>query len=195
FRAILQTVAIALVSLAVVYYLIFLIKPNVIEYNVANIKKLTTFDLNRSPRKIISFYNYFTSYPRDAKDFLFGSGPGTFNSRSAFMVGSPSYFDKVGFFKDEDQPYYFKNYAYTLWNESNTSQALYLDGFRNQPFSSILAFLGEYGFIFTIWFFILYYIYYKKVSAGYRLRKSDRRATTYFRFIKILIVLLPLLLL
>ena len=100
FRAILQTVAIALVSLAVVYYLIFLIKPNVIEYNVANIKKLTTFDLNRSPRKIISFYNYFTSYPRDAKDFLFGSGPGTFNSRSAFMVGSPSYFDKVGFFKE-----------------------------------------------------------------------------------------------
>ncbi len=77
------------------------------------------------------------------------------------MIGSPSYFSRISFIKDERQPYYFKNYAYTLWNENNTSKALYLDGFRNQPFSSTLAFLGEYGFIFTLTFFVLYYKYYR----------------------------------
>jgi hypothetical protein len=111
------------------------------------------------------------------------------------MVGSPSYFQLFPIIKDEQQPYYFKNYAYTLWNAGNTQKELYLDGFRNQPFSSILAFLGEYGLIFTLVFFYLYYRYYRRVANLYRSQERSADLLVYFRFFKFLIILLPLLLL
>src|SRR4029079_8471753 len=115
----------------------------------------------------------------------------TFNSRSAFMVGSPTYFQLFPMIKDDRQPYYFKNYAYTLWNANNTQKELYLDGFRNQPFSSVLAFLGEYGLIFTLAFFYLYYSYYRKVANIYDAQKKDAGLIVYMRFFKFMIILLP----
>lgn len=193
--ALFKTIIISIGSILVLYSLIMLIKPSIILYNKANIQKIATFDVTQGPRKITSFYNYAISYPKNIKDFLLGSGPGTFNSRSAFMVGSPSYFTSIPFIKDKNQPYYFKNYAYTLWNESNTSQAQYLDGFRNQPFSSVLAFLGEYGLIFTLLLGFLYYRYYKDVSNLYKQLQEFPQANIYFRYFKFLVVLLPLLLL
>ncbi len=194
-KAFLRTAIIAIVSLATIYFSMLLIKPQVLDYNMANIKKIASFDVQNGPRKLISFYNYTISYPHNIKDFLFGSGPGTFNSRSAFMVGSPSYFTKLDFIKSDEQPYYFRNYAYPLWNETNTSQALYLDGFRNQPFSSLLAFLGEYGAVFTLAFFVLYYLYYRQVANIHHHLKTIRQARAYFRFFKYNIILLPMLLL
>jgi hypothetical protein len=193
-KAIIRTTTIAVSSLAILIVFLYIVKPLVLEYNIANIKKLMTFDPNTGARKVRSFYNYGISYPRDAKDFLFGSGPGTFNSRSAFMVGSPSYFQLFPFIKDDKQPYYFENFAYTLWNSGNTQKELYLDGFRNQPFSSLLAFLGEYGLIFTLFFFYLYLAYYRSVTKTYNNKKTGS-ATAKFRFFKFLMILLPLLLL
>jgi len=193
-KSIIKTFFIAAFSLTAVYFLLLYIKPNVLEYNLTNVKKIASFDIENGPRKVISFYNYTISYPQNAKDFLFGSGPGTFNSRSAFTVGSPSYFTGASFLKSSEQPYYFMNYSYPLWNETNTSQAQYLDGFRNQPFSSILAFLGEYGIVF---FFLLagfYYKYYTKVSRLYYEAK-DILTEVYFRLFKFLSILLPFLLL
>jgi hypothetical protein len=72
---------------------------------------------------------------------------------------------------------------------------LYLDGFRNQPFSSVLAFLGEYGLIFTLAFFGLYYHLYRKVAVSFRSQQRDAELLVFFRFFKFLIILLPLLLL
>ncbi|HRE51710.1 MAG TPA: hypothetical protein PK339_09820 [Flavitalea sp.] len=184
---------ITIISLLVVYQAMTFIKPQTLEYNIANIKKMIDFDVHNGPRKLTSFYNYATAYPKNAKDFLLGSGPGSFNSRTAFMIGSPSYFTSIPQIKDKEQPYYFKHYAYSLWNESNTSQALYQDGFRNQPFSSILAFLGEYGLLFTLVFAVLYYLYYSRVARLYRMRHNDPEARVYFRFFKICFILLPLL--
>jgi hypothetical protein len=193
--SVLRTALIAFASLALVVLVMYLVKPLVLEYNIANIKKLLVFDPQHGARKVTSFYNYGVSYPHNAKDFLFGSGPGTFNSRSAFMVGSPTYFQLFPVIKDDRQPYYFKNYAYTLWNANNTQKELYLDGFRNQPFSSVLAFLGEYGLIFTLAFFYLYYSYYRKVANIYDAQKKDAGLIVYMRFFKFMIILLPLLLL
>lgn len=193
--AIVKTVVISTLVILGVYFALLWLKPLVLEYNLANIRKISSFDVNNGPRKIKSFYNYGTSYPKDIKDFLLGSGPGTFNSRTAFLVGSPSYFSSVSIVKDDNQPYYFKNYAYTLWNEQNTVQALYLDGFRNQPFSSVLSFLGEYGLIFSLAFFVLYYYYFLSVSRLYRTVRQSADAKVSFRFFKFLMILLPLLLL
>ena len=174
---------------------IYTVKPTVWDYNIANIRKLMKFNQPGGARKVISFYNYGISYPRNAKDFLLGSGPGTFNSRSAFMVGSPTYFQMFPFIKDENKPYYFRNYAYTLWNPVNTQKELYLDGFRNQPFSTVLAFLGEYGLVFSLAFLWLYHRYYRQVANLYRRGQKDDVSTMNFRFFKFLVILLPLLLL
>jgi hypothetical protein len=193
--AIIRTVATGVIALVLAYMFMAVVKPLALEYNIANIKKLVSFDPVHGARKVTSFYNYGISYPRNVRDFLFGSGPGTFNSRSAFMVGSPDYFQHMRIIKDDRQPYYFKNYAYTLWNAGNTQKELYLDGFRNQPFSSVLAFLGEYGLIFTLAFFYLYYRYYRKVAFLYRSQQRTGESLSYFRFFKFLIILLPLLLL
>lgn len=193
--AIIRTVSIAIVSLAIVFVFINNVKPTVWDYNVANIRKLVKFNEPGGARKVISFYNYAISYPRNVKDLLLGSGPGTFNSRSAFMVGSPTYFQMFPFIKDVNQPYYFRNYAYTLWNPGNTQKELYLDGFRNQPFSTVLAFLGEYGLIFSLVFLWLYYRYYRQVANLYRREEKNAISTLYFRFFKFLVILLPLLLL
>ncbi|MBA2248850.1 MAG: hypothetical protein H0W12_01505 [Chitinophagaceae bacterium] len=184
-----------ILSIILIYFLMMMIKPDTLNYNITNIKKLSSFNGSNGARKLTSFYNYFISYPLNAKDFLFGSGPGTYNSRSAFMVGSPSYFREVSFIKDTEQPYYFKHYAYSLWNEKNTIQSLYLDGFRNQPFSSILAFLGEYGILFTAAFVFLYFMHYRRMAKLYSLYKNDPQISTSFRLLKFLILLLPLLLL
>jgi hypothetical protein len=193
-KAIFKTVFISAFSLVAIYYLLLYIKPNVLDYNLTNVKKIISFDVERGPRKVISFYNYLISYPKDSKDFLFGSGPGTFNSRSAFMIGSPSYFTGASFIKSSEQPYYFRNYAYPLWNETNTSQAQYLDGFRNQPFSSVLAFMGEYGMLFFILLVICYYRYYRSVAWLAR-SSDDVLSDVYLRLFKFISVLLPLLLL
>lgn len=192
--SILKVLVISLVSLIAVYYLLLNIKPAVLEYNISNVKKIASFDVEKGPRKIRSFYNYATSYPKDVKDFLFGSGPGTFNSRTAFIIGSPSYFSAAAPIKSESKPFYFRNYAYTLWNESNTSQALYQDGFRNQPFSSILAFLGEYGLIFTAFFFIFYLYYFNELHRRVK-DLPNRKIHSYLLLQRFFLILLPLLLL
>ena len=132
--------------LAFVYVLMKSVSPLTLDYNVNIIKRFLDPTAANAPRKIIIFRNYFTGYTKDIPDLLFGSGPGTFNSRSAFMVGSPSYFN-VDFIKSAEQPHYFRDYAYTLWNPTNTGP---YDGFMNQPFTSILALLGEYGLLITL---------------------------------------------
>jgi hypothetical protein len=128
-----------------VILLLWLISPATLEYNVNIIRLFIDAEGIEIPRKLIIFKSYFTAYTSNPPDFLFGSGPGTFNSRSAFMVGSTDYFN-IDFIKSEKLPFYFENYAYTLWNASNTGP---YDGFMNQPFSSLLALLGEYGLLVT----------------------------------------------
>ncbi|MFT3825566.1 MAG: hypothetical protein QM731_16725 [Chitinophagaceae bacterium] len=177
-----KTLFISVFSLLLIYYLTKWLRPEALYYYEVSVQRLLQFDQQTGPRKIKSFYNYFNNYPPNTKDFLLGSGPGTFNSRSAFMVGSPSYFTKFTFFKSAEKPYYFKNYAYPLWNETNTSQALFQDGFRNQPFSSLLAFLGEYGLLFTLAFGWALYKYLNRLL-HYDTRKQFLAARWQAKFL------------
>lgn len=172
-----------------VYFLMKSISPNTLEYNINIIKKFLIFSPDRAPRKLVIFYNYVQAYFAHPLDLLFGSGPGTFNSRSAFMVGSPTYFN-APVLKSEQHPYYFFNYAYTLWNPAVVTP---YDGFMNQPFTSLLALLGEYGLIFTILLFFLIFHNYRKFNrvANSRVSAGARRLTgNFFRFVSIFMVLL-----
>jgi hypothetical protein len=147
-----------------VYWLTSVISPRTLQYNKSIVNRFLGQENVPVPRKLTSYSNYFKGYTSNIKDLVFGSGPGTFNSRSAFAVGSPDYLKSMQFIKSDRKPYYFQNYAYTLWNASNTIQ--YQEGFMNQPFSSLLAFMGEYGLLFTLIFIYYYYRQYKGVR-GY----------------------------
>lgn len=193
FSSMIKTLLVSIVSLVVIYYALVIIKPKVLEYNVTNLKRAWHFNDAMGARKVISFYNYFQAYPPHTRDFLFGSGPGTFNSRSAFIVGSPYFFTHLPAIKSDKKPPYFRDYAYPLWNNTNTSMALYQDGFRNQPFSSLLAFLGEYGLIFTFFFALYLYKYYKKVVPGKPAGNMPPQYYLYTRLFKCFLVVLLLL--
>jgi hypothetical protein len=167
-----------------------LISPNTLQYNINILKKFWTASVQNAPRKLQVFYNYADAYLDHPVDLLFGSGPGTFNSRSAFMVGSPTYFDMIPIIKSEKKPYYFINYAYTLWNEKVIR---WYDGFMNQPFTSILALLGEYGLIFTFLLMSLlirnYRYYTTRIQSQRQLSTSFVHAGLY-KFISIFILIL-----
>jgi len=184
--AAIRVLLISVVTVFILYYLTRWLRPEALNYYEVSAGRLMEFNKKTSPRKILSFYNYATAYPSDAKDFLFGSGPGTFNSRSAFMAGSPYYFTKFSFLKSAEQPFYFKNYIFPLWNNTNTSQLLLQDGFRNQPFSSLLAFLGEYGLIFFLLFGFAVFQYFKRVNnTGGKFNPSLCGLHWIFRFLLI----------
>lgn len=159
-KSLLQFTFFTLVTLIASTMLMKTISPDTYQYNIAIIKKFLRPSAENAPRKITSFKNYFTGYGSHPADMLLGSGPGTYNSRSAFMVGSPTYFN-LDIVKSPQQPYFFRNYAYPLWNASNTGP---YDGFMNQPFSSILALLGEYGLIFTILLGLLFAHGFRRIN-------------------------------
>jgi hypothetical protein len=168
-----------------VVMLMISISPKTFEYNVNIFKRFLSPSGPSAPRKLKIGYDYLGHYSSDPVSLAFGSGPGTFNSRSAFMVGSPSYFPNYPV-KSEVQPYYFKNFAYELWNPSNITR---YDGFVSQPFSSLLAFFGEYGLIFSL--LLLYGIYtmYQRVRKLYS--KAERAAgkeSIYARMYRFLLV-------
>ncbi len=184
----LKTIALAAIVGLLVGGAIYMIRPQTLKYNLNILNRFSGKANGPVPRKLLSYKNYILSYKENIRDFLFGSGPGTFNSRSAFVVGSPDYFKVAGSFKSTDQPYYFKNYAYTLWNASNTGR--WNDGFMNQPFSSLLAFLGEYGLIFTIFFFI-YYVKQHRTVMSYDIYDENKRLIKdTYKFISVLLVFL-----
>jgi len=186
---ILQLIFFTTVALVCVVVLMKLVSPATLEYNINIIDRFLHGTGSNMPRKLIIFQHYVNGYTNNLLDFFFGSGPGTFNSRSAFMVGSPTYFN-VQFIKSTLQPFYFTNYAYVLWNPSNTGP---YDGFMNQPFSSLLALLGEYGLIFTL---LAVYLVFSKfsfiVKGGNMFAKSQGVAPELklYKFCSILALLL-----
>ncbi len=185
---ILQTVILSLLVILVVGSSIYLVRPQTLRYNLNIINRFSGKTNEPAPRKLLSYRNYYIAYKENTRDLLFGSGPGTFNSRSAFVIGSPDYFKPAASLKSSVQPYYFKNFAYTLWNANNTGK--WKDGFMNQPFSSLLAFLGEYGLIFTSLFFI-YYIRQHRTVMKYAIYDEEKKLIKdTYNFISILLIFL-----
>jgi hypothetical protein len=101
------------------------------------------------PRKLILYYDYGVVFTSDVKLFLFGTGPGTFNSRSSFLLNGDYSNNMLVQLIGANEPEYAAEYAYSLWNQTILS-IQFNDGTRNQPFSSVVAFLAEYGFLFTV---------------------------------------------
>jgi len=126
------------------------------------------------PRKLTVFYNYSKVFMDDIKLFLFGTGPGTFNSRTSFLLNGDYSTNVLVKLMGASQPEYALDNAYSLWNR-NILSIQFNDGTRNQPFSSVIALLAEYGFIFAL---VLLIIVFQKIRGILRdLHNASRDAT------------------
>lgn len=152
--------------------LLYLIKPKTFRYNYDNltiVKNYVQGDVSeiyrdKIPRKLVLYKNYFSIYVKDPVLLLAGSGPGTFNSRTSFLLNGD--YSKSKFFENilgVHRPKYAVEGAFSLWNSKITILSL-MDGTRNQPFSSIISVLAEYGLVFFILMIIFVYLELRKLS-------------------------------
>ncbi len=142
-------IGVALVSLFSYFF------TGVYKYMIENISYLfilkqdVNFETVYVPGKIRAWlYYYDTFVVGDIPLLLFGTGPGGFNSRISFLLNIDSSNLFVNIF-GSSMPYFHKEIIYPLWDMSVISMGKFNDGTRNQPFSSLLALLSEYGIIFT----------------------------------------------
>jgi hypothetical protein len=149
---------------------LYVIKPQTFWYNYNNILIVKHYlegsvsekYADKIPRKLIVYKNYFNLYASDPILFLIGSGPGTFNSRTSFLLNGE--YSKIKWVEKitagSSRPHYASLGAYPLWNPKNMTSNL-TNGTRNQPFSSIVSILAEYGFVF---FLLLGVFLYNKIK-------------------------------
>lgn len=182
-RSLIRSVFISVFIIVSVAMGLYFIKPKVFIYNYDNLKMAVAFlrgDVKENtskqiPRKIMVYKNYFSLYTTNPTLFLFGSGPGTFNSRTSFLLnGDYSKNKLIEAVFSVKEPKYALIGAYPLWNSKLVKAASFTDGTRNQPFSSLIAVLSEYGFIF---FLVLVISIHRKYAA---LRRSYRLAEDKF---------------
>ena len=107
-----------------------------------------------TPRKITFHYGAFKRLFESPAILLFGTGPGTYNSRTSFLLNGD--YSKIDFLKNniKIEPKFAKNEVFPLWNSGILFR--FNDGTRNEPFSSIIALIIEYGFLFFCLTLILF---------------------------------------
>ena len=102
------------------------------------------------PRKVQLFGLYYGHYWGNWHLLILGSGPGTFCSRVTFLLGGDFSTKKwVNDLRPNAQPAFAQAYVLPLWSSKLTSMP-YQDGTRNQPFSSVVAMVAEYGWLFAL---------------------------------------------
>jgi len=117
------------------------------DYNFeAEIQKMKTNERTFVPRYLTFADGATTLLFADLKVFFLGTSPGTFNSRTAFYLNGDFIGNKkIRAFLDYKTSYH-KNYVFPMMNRDYLANTNWNDGTRNQPFSSILSVLLEYGF-------------------------------------------------
>ena len=135
----------AIVSLLLAFLLalsLYYIKPKTFAYNYNNVKLAVSYlkgdipesEVTTIPRKLIVYKNYYELYVKEPVLFIFGSGPGTFNSRASFLLNGDYSSNKLLRRLGNNEPKNAKSGAYPLWNSKITSAERHTDGTRNQPF-------------------------------------------------------------
>ncbi len=208
FRTFFKSIFISIIIIAFLGTTLYLFRNSTFNYNYENIKKVELFFSKKAdqkftaeiPRKLILYKNYVYAYSNDLGLFLLGSGPGTFNSRTSFLLNGD--YSKSGIFESifgVSTPIYASKYVYPLWESKMVSQDLYKkgiynDGTRNEPFSSFISLLAEYGFLITFLIFFLIYNTYKTIirkidsailSIGHKAKLDVYR--NYIKFVSIFV--------
>ncbi len=119
-------------------------------------------------RKIMVFINYKAVLEDNPMSFILGNGPGSYNSRIAFLLNDDAQNPFTAVF-GHSMPVYHSLYVYPLWDQSEVNIEAFNDGSRNKPFSSFLSIISEYGiimFILVSTFFVGIYNKYKNAKLG-----------------------------
>ena len=145
----------------------------------SELKDVKVFKTVKTPRKIMAYEGGIRVLANPVV-FLFGVSPGTYNSRVSFLLNG-EYTRNSLFKKIKNRPFYANYHVYPLWNNNITFQ--YNDGTRNEPFSSILALLVEYGVLQTLLIGFLLWNSFK------RLKSSNEDYKFFIQFIFVFLVL------
>ncbi|MHA2714055.1 hypothetical protein ACXZ7B_05115 [Vibrio owensii] len=148
-----------IITISLLFNSIYFISPDTYSYNLNNISLMfyglydifsTGYYFDDTPRKLVFLYNYYTIALNDIYFFIFGSGPGTFNSRVSFLLsGDYSKFEFLPILKHQ----YAESFIFPLWNYEVLINPNF-EGTRNQPFSSLFAIISEYGIVFSLLFLV-----------------------------------------
>jgi hypothetical protein len=108
---------------------------------------------SESPRKVVFFYGALRRLMSNPEIFLIGTSPGSYNSMTAFMLNGD--YTRIGLLKENvnNLPTYHEEDVLPLWNQEIYSTT-WMDGTRNQPFSSFVSVLMEYGMFIGILYFL-----------------------------------------
>jgi hypothetical protein len=133
----------------------------------------------RVPRKITAFAGGLKRMT-ELEVFSFGTGPGSYNSRTSFLLNG-EYSSLIKSPENKGNiPFYAGLDIYPLWNRNITYQ--YNDGTRNQPFSSTLALIVEYGFL--QFFLILVLLYQCMIRI-----KNGSENKNFFKFLMLFVII------
>jgi hypothetical protein len=149
------------------------------ENEMTDVRNLETV---KTPRKILSFKGAIKRI-QEPRIFFIGTGPGTYNSRTSFLLNG-EYTRNPLFKKISNRPEYAEKDIYPLWNNDIIFQ--FNDGTRNQPFSSVMALFIEYGFLIFIMLFLLMYNLFKRTLSNNKDKKLFVRFIFIFGFLNIL---------
>jgi hypothetical protein len=133
-----------------------------------------------TPRKLLSFVGGYNRITSDYGILFYGTSPGTYNSRTSFLLNGEYSSSKMAKFVN-NQPKFAIADIYPLWNKDINYQ--YNDGTRNQPFSSVLSFVMEYGILISIMAVFLLKDVYS------RIRDSNKNLKLFVRFFFLFFVL------
>ena len=124
------------------------------------------FETTQIPRKITFTVGVFRRIKENPEILLWGTSPGTYNSRTAFLLNGDLSKTKVLRENVKKRPPYHQKDIYPLFN-SITTRVPWMGGTRNQPFSSLIALMIEYGFLlFLLYGFLIYKLYRRIVKAN-----------------------------
>lgn len=148
FRAVVKALALLAIAAGMLNY----INPTAIRYNLESGRLVVTAiagitaQADQSsvvPRKVLAWIGYGRLVADDPELLLFGLGPGTFNSRAAFMLNGD--YTSMSALPVSVTPAH-ERIIRPLWNSEDLTLQ-FQDGSMNQPFSSVLGLLSEYGLV------------------------------------------------
>lgn len=148
----------------------WIVAPDTLRYNLNNIKlgveALTSKNVEKTntPRKIWMFFRFGNQIQKDAAMAVWGTGPGTYNSRASFLLnGDYASSNPLERILGVSTPELASKQAYPLWDTKILS-GQYQDGTRNMPFSSLLSIWAEYGFFCLTLLLVGIFFYFKEVK-------------------------------
>lgn len=143
------------------------------------LNRIKEFKRVETPRKVLSFVGGYERVLKNPSIVIFGTTPGTYNSRTSFLLNG-EYAGSQLTRLIANRPVFASEDIYPLWNKKITYR--YNDGTRNQPFSSVLSLTMEYGVIISTAFFVMLAISFK------RFQRQNEKLKLFGRFLFLYLV-------